>query len=106
MSDIRKILLEPEFVYYHNLLTAHCHNLIEYYKSNILSINYYDDTRILEFGSSSQTSEETLSFSDNGQGAVLLTLPSTASITDDGQGNVTITGVTFTDNEIGSVIIY
>lgn len=103
MDEI-KILLKPEFEYYHSLLTAYGEDLVEKFKQTLLTAKYDDTSRVLEFGSKSYFTT-TIVFTDDGQGNVALTLPSTMTMTDDGSGNVTIVGARFVDDGNGNVFI-
>ena len=99
----KKILLQPEFNYYHEKLTEYGLRIIEELESNKLKLLYNSSLRALEFATNINL--EILEFFDDGNGNVTLSLPSYASITDDGNGNVTISGVTFTDDGFGHVYI-
>ena len=101
--DERKILLQPEFNYYHEKLTEYGLQLIEELEANKLKILYNSNLRALEF--TTNTNLEILEFFDDGNGNVTLSLPSYISITDDGNGNVAISGATFADDGFGHVYI-
>ena len=104
MNEEKKILFKPEFELYHSLLSAYGEDLIENFKQKLLSVIYHDDSRILEFGKPS-INVESISFINDGLGNVIAILSSGSTILDDGLGNVTITGVVFTDDNNGNVVI-
>lgn len=52
MNEI-KILLQPEFEYYHSLLLTHGDSLINNFKDKLLIAEYNDTSRTLEFGTKS-----------------------------------------------------
>ena len=104
MDNIKKILLQPEFEYYHSLLTAYGEDIIEKLKEKLMTISYDEDLRILEFGARDAT-VESITFSDDGKGNVTMTLRSSSTMTDDGSSNVTVTEVTFRDDGNGNVYI-
>lgn len=103
MNEI-KILLQPEFEYYHSLLTAHGEDLVEKLKQTLFTAKYDDTSRILEFGAKSYFNT-TITFEDDGKGKVTLLLPSTMTMESDGSGNVTIVGARFVDDGKGNVYI-
>lgn len=103
MDEI-KILLKPEFEYYHSLLTSYGEDLVDKIKQKLPTFQYNETSRILEFGSRTHF-DSAIVFTDDGQGNVSFYVPSSISITDDGNGNVTIHGVTFADDDNGNVFI-
>lgn len=70
MNEI-KILLQPEFEYYHSLLLTHGEGLIEKFKETLFAARYDDDSRILEFGSKSNFNK-TLEMFEDGTGGILI----------------------------------
>lgn len=70
MDEI-KILLRPEFEYYHSLLTAYGEDLVDKFKQTLLTAKYDDTSRVLEFGSKSylNTSIEII---EDGTGGILI----------------------------------
>lgn len=104
MSITNKILLQPEFEYYHFLLMSHCMEQLFNHKQSLMSIAYDEENRVLEFGALSSVSES-ITFTDDGNGNVTMSLLSSSILTDDNEGNATLTGATFTDNGIGNVYI-
>lgn len=103
MDKIR-ILLQPEFEYYHSLLTAYGEDLVEKFKQTLLAAKYHESSRILEFGVKSNF-DEVLMLTNDGFGNVKAILPSTMIFTDDGQGGIIIEGAQFLDDGKGNVYI-
>ena len=100
----RKILLAPEFEYYHSLLSAYGEELIENKKQALLTAKYNEISRVIEFGRKKYF-DTTIIFTDDGQGNVNVIFPSTMAMTIDENGNATITGTTFTLDDSGNLTI-
>lgn len=106
MINENKLLTDLGLSVYDELLKAHGLDLVETVKeSKSMSITYNEGTRILSFSFGSKKTEEIV-ITDDGEGNVTFTLPSSSTTTDDGEGNVSTAGVTTTDDGNGNVYTY
>ena len=86
----KKILFKPEFEYYHSLLTMYGEELLENKRQTFLTVNYDDNSRILEF--TKKYSGSSIEIIEDGTGGVIIKFSNTPySEVDNLSGGVTVT---------------
>ena len=90
MNEI-KILLQPEFEYYHSLLTAYGEDLVDKFKQTLLTAKYDDTSRVLEFGSKSYF-DISIEIIEDGTGGIIIKTNGAPYVeTNNSAGGVTVT---------------